>query len=253
MSLLMLAALLAGTASPDFRPGGPDTPKPRFAVPLLLATKPGTPAKVVVRGQRLEGVKTVTAAGGVTVKLLGAKKAAGPNNTPPEKVGDSEAEVEVTLPKGFTAATTELTLRTARGRSGAFALPLLPADAVPEQKDAHAGFEQAQSLKLPAVVAGSFSKEREVDVYRFAAKAGERVRLEVFADRLGSPADAGMTVWDGGRRMVAVCDDTADGIDPVIEFTATKDGDYFVALNESHDAGGALFGYRFEVRVVKGP
>src|SRR5207248_3062409 len=95
--------------------------------------------------------------------------------------------------------------------------------------------------------AAPLGRDRDVDVFRFAGKAGEVVHVEVRAARLGSPVDGLLTLYDADRRVLALCDDADGSLDPVLSVTLPKDGAYFVSLIDAHDVGGPMFPYRLTV------
>jgi hypothetical protein len=87
-----------------------------------------------------------------------------------------------------------------------------------------------------AVVSGTSDQGKE-DVFRFAAKKGQRVVIECFAQRLDSQLDGNLTLTDAEGRQLAANGDYA-GRDPLVEFVAPRDGDYFVTLNDLSFRGG---------------
>src|SRR5262245_29303415 len=76
-----------------------EPPKVPYAVPLVV--KPGEKQKLALRGQRLPAVKEVKVSGAdeAKLKVLGAKAVGVPNNYPGDRVGESEVEIELELPK----------------------------------------------------------------------------------------------------------------------------------------------------------
>src|SRR4029078_8825453 len=56
--------------------------------------------------------------------------------------------------------------------------------------------DTAQALKLPCDVAGRIAQKNDRHWYSFRAKKGEVWRLEVVADRIGSPIDAYFQLTD---------------------------------------------------------
>src|SRR4029453_177601 len=100
--LLLLPFLLTSAAISQEKkpPEKKDTPKVLYAVPLVA--KPGEKQKIALRGRNLAAVKEVKVAGvaDAKVKVLGAKAVGVPTNYPVDRVGDSEVEVELELPKG---------------------------------------------------------------------------------------------------------------------------------------------------------
>lgn len=219
-----------------------------YAVPLVV--KPGEKQKIVLRGKKLDTATGIKVDGPDTVKakFLAAKKVTVPNNYPADRVGDSEAELELELPKDAEPGKVSLRVVGSGGESDGYA-PLVRDDtpAVAE-KEPNDGFDQAQPLKLPAAVEATIKGERDVDVFKFEGKKGDKVRVEVQAARFGSPVDALVVVYDAGRRVVASADDTDGTPDPILTVTLPADGAYHVTVIDAHDLGGANFGYRLVVK-----
>jgi hypothetical protein len=216
-------------------------------VPLVVA--PGFKGKLLLRGQHLDTVTRIQS--NVNAKLVGKpKKAAGPQGYPAERVGDSEAEVELDVPKNFTAGHVELTATSPKGQSPPLRLAVNAAPAIAE-KEPNDSFAQAQELRLPATVRAKIERVRDVDVFRFSGRAGDRVRVEVLAARFGSPLDALVTVYDADRRVLDSADDRKGEPDPVLTVTLPRDGIYYVSVIDAHDTGGPLFPYRLRVKVEK--
>ncbi len=245
--LLALAAPLASQEKPPDKKKDPP-PKVMYAVPLVA--RAGEKQKFVLRGKNLAGVKEVTASGadGAKVKVLGAKAAPVPNNYPAERVGDSEVEIELELPKDARPGATKLIAVGPGGESNAY--PLLLRDELPAvaEKEDNGGFDTAQAVTLPCAVEGTIRGERDVDVFTFDGKKGDKVTFEVQAARFGSPLDGFLTVYDADRAVIGSADDVAGSADPVLTVTLPKDGTYFVALIDAHDLGGSNFGYRLVVK-----
>ncbi len=218
----------------------PNAPRPLYGVPV--AVSPGHAGKVTLRGRKLDGVKQVTCTvPGVTVKVVGtARKTNPPNTLSADRAGDTEVDVELTLPKDFRGDALPLVL-TAGKRARPFSLPVDPGGVVTE-KEPNNAFTQAHKLALPATFAGVISGERDVDVVTFALTAGQVVRVE--AINHGSPADLVVTVWDADRHIVAAADDRAGH---AVTFTAPRAGNYYVSVSDANDQSGGLFGYRLRV------
>src|SRR5436305_11216335 len=92
---LPLTALHAQEKQPKKEP----PQKILYTVPLVVT--PGEKQKLTLRGKNLDAVKEVkiNSPDGVTVKVLGGKKVPVPNNYPADRIGDSEVEIELELPK----------------------------------------------------------------------------------------------------------------------------------------------------------
>jgi hypothetical protein len=152
-------------------------------------------------------------------------------------------EIELELPKAAKPGEVKLVAANAGGESEAYAL--LVRDALPAvaEKEENGGFDTAQKIALPCAVEGTIKGERDVDVFAFDGKKGDKVTIEVQAARFGSPVDGFLTVYDADRKAVG----SADSADPVLTVTLPKDGTYFISLIDANDLGGANFGYRLVV------
>lgn len=106
------------------------------------------------------------------------------------------------------------------------------------------------SRKLPSVpvaVSGRLLAAGEVDLYHLELAAGEKVRVEVLADRYGSPLDAALEVRDPKGARLAQADDVA-GPDPQLDYTAPKEGaKVTLAVSDALRRGGANCIYRLVV------
>ena len=120
-----------------------------YAVPLVA--KPGEKQKLALRGKNLAAVKEVKVAGSdaAKVKVLGAKAVGVPNNYPGDRVGDSEVEIELELPKDVKPGAVTLTAIGPGGASNAYTL--LVRDELPPvaEKEENGGFDTAQVVALP--------------------------------------------------------------------------------------------------------
>jgi hypothetical protein len=61
---------------------------------------------------------------------------------------------------------------------------------------------QAQELAVPGGVSGRIGHDGDVDFYRFRAKEGEAIVVEVYGRRLGSPIDSRIEVLDAHGRPI---------------------------------------------------
>lgn len=132
------------------------------------------------------------------------------------------------------------------------------------------GTDDAQSVTVPAEIAGQFEKRGDIDSFDFEASAGDVVFVEVFAKRYGSPADPVLTIdqltgpdGEPKRRRIATADDQAENLAPGVFDTATDDplirldvpenGRYRVAVHDRYfTARGddSLF-YRLSLRAPR--
>ncbi len=248
LSLLLLFAFTTSATSQDKKPPEKkDVPKLLYAVPLVVPV--GEKQKLSLRGKNLASVKEVKVSGAeAKVKVLDAKAVAVPNNYPADRVGDSEVEIELELPKRTKPGEAKLTAVGPGGESNSYTLLLRDDTPAVAEKEPNDGFEQAQAITVPAAIEATIKGERDVDVFKFDGKKGDKLRIEVQAARFGSPVDAIVVVYDAGRRVVDSADGTAQNPDPVLAVTLPKDGTYYISVLDASDLGGANFGYRLVVR-----
>jgi hypothetical protein len=223
-----------------------DQPRPLYAMPLGVPA--GTTTKVLVRGLKLDTTTAVKAVEpNVTVKLLRKEKVGVPNQADPNRYGDTQVELEITVPKDFTADAVSVVLTTPAGASAPHRLQV---DATPvvAEKEPNNGFRQAQPIQLGQTVQGKIDGALDVDVYRFDGNKGQRVVIEIMAARLGSPLDSVLTMYDADGRIVASNDDFDGGPDSRLEVTLPRDGVYFVSVLDAHDQGGPTHVYRLQLR-----
>jgi len=223
-------------------------PKVLYAVPLVA--KPGEKQKLALRGQRLAAVKEVKVSGAdeAKLKVLGAKAVGVPNNYPGDRVGESEVEIELELPKDVKPGAVKLVAVGPGGESNAYTLLVRDELTTVAEKEENGGFENAQLIAVPCAVEGTIKGERDVDVFKFEGKKGDKVRIEVLASRFGSPVDGFLTLYDADRKVIDSADDVDGSADPKLTVTLPKDGVYFIALLDANDLGGPNFGYRLVVK-----
>jgi hypothetical protein len=223
---------------------------PQIVVALPLAVDAGKTTKLSVRGLRLDGVTEVRlhephSTGKVVSK---ASKVGVPNNTPPELVGDSQIDIEVTLPAEVPGTTLTFSLVSESGESKPHAV--LVNDETPRvpEKEPNDGFRTSQPLAFPQIVEGTIGRDQDVDVFRFDARAGATYTFELQAARFGSRVDGVLTLYDAKGRVVAVSDDPPHHGDPKLEATLSAAGTYYLSLIDAHDSGGATHVYRLLAR-----
>jgi len=104
------------------------------------------------------------------------------------------------------------------------------------EKGANDDRATAQLVPVNCVINGT-SKNGKEAIFRFTAKKGQRVVAECFAQRLDSQLDGNLTLTDSEGRQLASNGDYA-GKDPLVEFIASHDGDYFITINDLSFRGG---------------
>jgi hypothetical protein len=129
---------------------------------------------------------------------------------------------------------------------------LVVREPVVAEKGAHATAATAQVVQLPAAICGTVAGAEEVDVYRFAAKAGEAwtflchgQRLENRIHDLQTHLDPIITLKDSSGTVLAENDNTYAG-DPCLHFVVPRAGDYTLEVRDVRYEGNASWHYCVE-------
>jgi hypothetical protein len=245
--LLLLFPTLLLLAQDKKKQAAKDEPKILFASPL--GVRPGVKTKVVLRGLNLDKAKATRLVGKGTVKLLKKGTAGVPNQQEADRVGNTQVEVEITLPSDATGESFQVNVETPAGTSKPHSV-LIDRVAPVAEKEPNDGFKQAQKVSLGQTIEGKIDRPQDVDVYRFEGKAGQTVVLEVFAGRLGTALDSFLTLHDQDGQTVEMNDDIDGGstTDSRIEVKLKKTGTYFVTVSAANDQGGPAHVYRLQVK-----
>jgi len=84
--------------------------------------------------------------------------------------------------------------------------------------------DKAQEVAVPCEIAGRIEKLRDRDWYRFAAKKGDVLSIELHGDRLGAPIDLFAAVKSAdGKTTITDLDDNPDILHPVAFYSRTDD------------------------------
>ncbi len=103
----------------------------------------------------------------------------------------------------------------------------------------------AMSVEINSVVTGAVAS-RGIDWFRFTAKAGQRVLVELIAERIDSRLDGQLTVYDSAGREVDRNRDTF-GRDSFLEVQAQQDGKFLLAVSDILYRGGGDHFYRLSI------
>jgi len=109
----------------------------------------------------------------------------------------------------------------------------------------HSTRDTALEVELNSVISGTVSS-RGIDWYRFTAPGGQRVLLEILAERIDSRMDGLLIAYDSDGREVARNRDTY-GRDPFLEVSPDQDTEYFLAVSDILYRGGPEHFYRLSI------
>ena len=157
-----------------------------------------------------------------------------------------EARYEILVPSHAPDGIHAVRLTTSAGLSS---LQPLMIDRLPSRPETpgNQSPSSATSIEFNTAVEGAVD-ELTHDYFRFHATKGQRISIEVVAQRLGSRLDPVLRLLDeSGRELAYSDDDPAVGADSRIAVTAPKDGAYLIELRDINYGGGLGFRYRLRV------
>jgi hypothetical protein len=249
---IALAVFLAPVLGWSLAPGQAKKPAPNNAPQVImsipLGAPPGRTTRITIRGLRLHQASALRFPNSkATAKIVSKGRATVPNKVP-AKEGETQVVADVTLPKETTGPTVNFVVVTPAGASKAH--PLLVEKSIPvvAEKEPNNGFRTAQKIQFPQAVDGVIAHAKDVDVFRFEGKAGQKVVCEVLAARYGSALDSLLTLYDADGQELASNDDIKGSTDSRLEITLPKTAAYFLSLMDAHDQGGPAHVYRLVVR-----
>lgn len=212
-------------------------PQPGYVVPLGL--NPGQAVEVTVYGAGQGAAPALWTSFPATVELV----------KPGEQEGKDtgHATYRVTAPAELKPQIGALRVYNASGVSAnvrAMLIDDLPT--VLETGDNHSP-ATAMEVPFPSAIEGAADAEA-LDFFKFNAKAGQRVSVEVFARRVGTPLDPVVRLLDLNGRELAYSDDEG-GLGPDCRFAyqIPADGVYTLELRDIRYSGGGNFRYRLRV------
>lgn len=219
-----------------------------------VAVQRGTTAEVVVacRTSSLAGAYKVMFEGtGVSAAILPNKET--PKVDPKSPVPIVAAvTLKVTVERDAHPGVREFRIATRHGVSSLGQLVVVDAPVVLETVGSNAA-AKAQAVPVPCVACGRIEAVENVDYYRFSAKGGQVLSFEVTCARiqdkihdLQKHADPLVAVFDDAGKELAATDDGFFA-DPVLTFTAPRDGEYRVAVRDAKFDGDPRWAYALTI------
>lgn len=162
------------------------------------------------------------------------------------KVDDNQVDVKVQIAADCRLGEHVLQLRTPRGFSDYRSFYVGQWSAV-DEVEPNQSIDAAQAIEMNRTVHGTVTNE-DVDYFAVAAKAGQRISVEIEAIRLGAMFDPFVAIVNAERFELAVCDDTPlFKQDAFVSILAPADGTYYVLVRESAYGGNESCRYRLHV------
>ena len=105
----------------------------------------------------------------------------------------------------------------------------------------------AQAISLPIAVDGACDAESS-DFYKITVAAGQRISVEAFARRLGSPLDPVVRLLTtAGRELISSDDEPSSGADSRFSYKFEAAGDYLIEIRDIRFQGGGAHRYRLRI------
>jgi hypothetical protein len=114
-------------------------------------------------------------------------------------------------------------------------------------------FSAKHAIEVPTPVAinGRFTEARKHHYYKFTAKKNQKLAIDVFAKRIGSPLDPIINVFDEKNKSLISSDDAKVKPDSFLVFNPPADGTYALRVIDYFNRGGIDMIYRVEITPAK--
>jgi hypothetical protein len=96
---------------------------------------------------------------------------------------------------------------------------------------------------------GVVQADKDVDVYVFEARAGERFEVLLSAGARASLLDGVVSVFDGERRLLGSAN-AAMGNDSLVKVAVSRPGPQYVVVSDAADRGGAWCAYELSLKRI---
>ena len=201
------------------------------------AVTPGESADVTVWGENLGSLSSVWTSFPARCEIL-----------PPAEGtdGNKQRTIRLTLPRELQLGVGALRTVTPEGVSNAQLLMLDDLHSV-DAVDSHHELQTAQAVSAPVAVVGKTTSLLS-DYYKLSATAGQKISVEVLAQRIGSKLDSTIRLLDANGAEVAINDDESGmGADSRLRHCVTEAGDFYVEIRDMRYQGSDLHYYRLRL------
>ena len=208
----------------------PVKPKPPQVTKLSPASgQRGKTIRMTFEGKHLEGTQEVVSSlPGVISRSL------------PDGVKPNLVRAEITFPANTPAGVYKLALKSAAGQSAQlpFTVDLFAETSEQEPNDSPS---VGQMITLPATVVGSIGKAGDVDYFRFEAKAGQEIGVQILTSAVGSKLEPLLQLRDLTGRVLA------EGRNGLLGYTVKEPGPYALGIRDREYRGGPDMQYRLHI------
>jgi hypothetical protein len=113
------------------------------------------------------------------------------------------------------------------------------------------GREAPQTISLPITISGRIDSARDIDVYQFPGKKGDKLLFRAESRSLGFPLDPFLRLMDASGKTLSEIDDSGGGRDAEVSFEVPADGEYQLMIRDLHGHGGDRYVYRLTATHVR--
>lgn len=150
--------------------------------------------------------------------------------------------LECTLPDSAMVGPMGVFIASADGVSEPFQLMV---DELPSVADNAANHSRDQSQQIDTLCGvDGVADAATSDFYRVHVAAGQRLSIEVIAQRIGSTMDPVLKVTDRNGQPIAMADDDEANADSRLQFVASAEDDFWIEVRDSRYAGGGRYRLR---------
>ena len=237
---VLLAACLFG--GPEFL--GAQLPSPNLTAISHPVLRAGSTEEVTLHGENLDELSGLH----FSDPSISAEPIMLPGSEYRKFPAQDGTRFRITVPESTTPQTIEVRAAGFFGISTSLPILIVRKDQTLVRDGAggaHHAIDSAPALERETLAIGS-TDAKQVDWWKFSVKKGERLLIHCHAERIDSQADASLVVVDGRGYELERNRDTV-GRDPMIDFIAPADGNYWIGVHDVFFNGGTGFPYVLEI------
>jgi hypothetical protein len=250
--IAMLCSQFGGELGSAFAEEKPATTPPAIKMTIPSAIDPTTTKSLIIRGLQLDQITAIGCTEDtmpISFGIVRKEKSGPPEKVEANDVGDTQAEVSLSIPADFTGDSLTITVSSEHGISEHFQIPVISGGNLVAESEPNDSLRKAQPIKIGTTIQAMISQPRDVDVYEFHGTAGQVLVADVSADRIGSPCDSQLTLFDSSGQIVKIADDSPGSCDAILKATLPRDDTYRVVVLEATDRGSSICTYLLHISI----
>jgi hypothetical protein len=185
----------------------------------------------------------------ISFDIVRKEKSAPPDKVEANDVGDTQAEVSLSIPVDFTGDSLTINVSSENGTSERFRIPVISGGNLIAESEPNDSLRKAQPFKLGTTIQALISQPKDVDVYEFQGTASQVLVADVSADRIGSPCDSQLTLFDSSGQILKIADDSPGSCDAILKATLPRDDTYRIVVLEATDRGSSICTYLLRISI----